>query len=113
MDLDPQHGNIQQCRTDQPPKCGRDKIVKVSQQDSKMGRNLWFVILSLAVASGGAQSYSQRKDKCSVSKLRSFLFQRTHEERKKEARQGGTYLSSQCLGGGVGQSGVQGHLGYL
>lgn len=86
MDLDPQHSNIQQCRTNQPPKCGRDKIVKVSQQDSKMGRNLWLVILSLAVASGGAQSYSQRKDKCSVSKLRSFLFQRTHEERKKRGR---------------------------
>lgn len=61
MDLDPQHSDIQQCRTEKPPKRGRDKTVKVSQQDSKMNRNICLVILSLAGTSGEVQSFIKGK----------------------------------------------------
>lgn len=102
----PQHNDIQQCRTEKPPRCGRDKTVKVSQQDSKMNRNLCLVILSLAGTSGEVQSST--KGKINVQFQNTKFSVPKDKWRKKEARQGGTCLSCQWEVE-VGQSGVQGH----
>lgn len=82
MDLDPQHNNAGLTNY---LNVAEIKIVKVSQQDSKMNRNLCLVIPSLAGASGGAQSCSKRKDKCSVSKYKVFCSKGHMKRERSEA----------------------------